>query len=316
MLTSARVLESTVIEFDDVTVGIPLHRSRPWVDVVAGNLERLAGTAHVVVSDATEDDDALATLRDRFGAAPGVIWVGARPGIHGWVDHCNDLVQRSSTDLFMWLPHDDEIGPEYLRECRRVLLADPTLGAAVGRTESIDGPGLDDRPQPSLADVLDDRHCRLVANDCLARWSLGMLFHAVVRRAANRPLARTTGAGDWADMVWAYGICLEWTVGEVPEAVYRKRFYADSTSARWSTDFYPWGLPHLVREIRTRVAASEQAAAVDELVDVFTALVGEVVTERTVRAQGLQDHLDWVLHSRSYRVAQALRTLRDRTVRS
>lgn len=289
----------------DVSVAIPLYRSAPFAGVVAANLDRLAGHVQITVSDATEDDDTLARLRHRFGSAEGITWLGRRTLGAGWVDHCNDIATRSDTEYLMWLPHDDDIDIDYVDACRTALLADPGLGAAVGTVVSVSGRGLQERSQPTIPpmDIVDQY--RLPVHAYLAEWNLGLLFRALVRRSAWRPLPHTVAADEWADMVWGYGLALDWPIREVAGIVYRKRYHPASAHASAVTEFHPRGLPFLMRELVARTAAEDLAPAAVELVDVVTAWTADVVDERSRRAALLQERLDRRLTERVRRRATA-----------
>ena len=268
-------------------------------------MERLVGNARLIVSDATGDDDTLVRLRGRFGEVEGLTWLGSRPGVVGWVDHCNDIATRSATPYLMWLPHDDEIDVDYLDACRTALHADPGLGAAVGTVVSVPGPGLQERSQPSVPPMPVVKRYALPAHAYLAEWNLGLLFRALVRRSAWRPLPHTVAADEWADMVWGYGLALDWPIREIGGATYRKRYHRASAHASWVTEFYPRGLPFLMRELVARTPSEVLAAAAVELVDVVTAWTADVVDERSRRAALLQERLDRRLTERARRRAAA-----------
>ena len=248
----------------DVTVLIPLHRSRPFEEIVSGNLQRLAGRVRIVVSDATGDDDALDRLRDRFAGVAGITWLAPRSSGHGWVDHCNDLVGRVGTDFHMLLPHDDDVDLAYVQACRAAFDGDPRLVASVGLVESVDGEGLQHRHLPLLRDV-DATGYRYPANAYLAQWNLGLLFRAVCRTDAFRPIPHVAPNDAHADSVWAYGMCLAGPIRQLEDVVYRKRFYADSTHMTVDAPFLPRTVPHLAREIESRLSAEDTAFAIAEM---------------------------------------------------
>ena len=220
------------------TVLIPLHRSSRYVEAVAGNVARLAGLARVVVSDATELDDSLAQLRARV-TAPGVCWLGARPITPGWVAHCNDLQSRVTTPYTMWLPHDDEIGPEWIVESEARLEERPDAIGACGSIREIDPIAGNDLPaQAFLAEAFSAPEVgerRAAARDFveagdLAR--LGLLFRAVVRaeRAPRLPIALPRD--EWADVLWGAELLSRGPVAGI-DAVYGKRLRPDSAHAAW-----------------------------------------------------------------------------------
>jgi hypothetical protein len=263
------------------TVLIPLHASERWLPVVTGNIERLAPHARLMVSDATGLDDALPRLRERLGDLTEIEWLGPRPLPPGWVAHCNDLVERASSELAMWLPHDDDVDPPWVSLGERALDADPAAVLALGSVRSLerDERGVDDRAVPSR-NVLDP-HPPFLAGDpaervrealqiCLhgRRGLLGMAFRGVFRRASAVPLPDVRQSGAWADVLWAIEML---GVGRfaATEAVYWKRWYAGNTHGGWAdprteplfrAELLPAALAPLPPGDRLRVTGSAWAA--------------------------------------------------------
>ncbi len=227
------------------TVLIPLHASERWLPVVAGNLERLAPQARVMVSDATGLDDALPRLRERFESLENIEWLGPRPLRPGWVAHCNDLAERASSELAMWMPHDDDVDASWVTMGERVLDANPAAVLALGSVRSLerDERGVDDRELPS-GNVLEphapflerdpEERVREALRVCLhgRRGLLGMAFRGVFRRDSAVPLPDVGPAGAWADVLWAIRMLGEGSFAAT-DAVYWKRWYAGNTHSGW-----------------------------------------------------------------------------------
>jgi hypothetical protein len=215
------------------TVAIPLHRSARWVDTVAENVERLGGVARIVVSDADEADDALSVLRSRLGGLD-VEFRGRRRVPVGWAAHCNDLLSHAVTPYVMWLPHDDEIEPEWILEGERALDVDPTAVLAVGSVVRLGG-GVDLPFDPGFSHA-EPRARVSAALSALVSGrptSLGLLFRSVFRRAD----ALTLPDAEWADVPWAIGMLAQGRA--VPTTgIYRKRWHPESVSAGWSPMFW------------------------------------------------------------------------------
>ena len=206
--------------------------------MVERNVRALAGVARVVVSDATEADDALVHLRARLADVEAVRYLGARQMPAGWVAHCNDLQARSDTDYFMWLPHDDEIDADWVTEAEAALDATPRAVLACGPITRVDSavttPG---RPQiePYRGFASDDdftRRADLVSVLTMGDpASLGVLFRGVQRAALAVPLPQVKDE-IFADVAWAVRM-----VNLGPIAVlaspYRKRWYDGSAHSQW-----------------------------------------------------------------------------------
>lgn len=212
------------------TVAIPLHASSRWFDVIDANVTRLAGHAHLVVSDPTGLDDTLARLRNRHQHVAGIEW-RTTPTTPGWVAHCNALLDEATTDYVMWLPHDDEIGPEWIHLAEGELDRDSNAMLVVGQIVPI-GEGVEflfnpafslpdpeERVAAALADVVSGR----------AR-TLGLLYRSVFRRTGAARLPES----EWADVPWAIEML---AVGHAVQmdARYGKRWHPGSVSASWSS---------------------------------------------------------------------------------
>lgn len=273
-----------------MTVLIPLHRSARFLDVVEANLARLAGGVRIVVSDADAADDTLARLRAAWSGEPTIDWRGPRPIAPGWVSHYNDLLLAVGTRYAMWLPHDDEIDLHYVVACRAALIGDPTLVAAVGVIDPVAGPGLRTPIPPAFPAAAVVERYRAAANAYLVHWDPGILARAVLDTTRVRPLPSTTTRDEWADEVWAYGVCLDGPVVSVPDAVYRKRFLTRSTHTGWRGGWRLRAQPYLWREVLTRPALRGRPLVVAEMLRVLAwAAVRRKNAWRpapTVRSQG------------------------------
>lgn len=210
----------------DVTVAIPLHRSARWVDVIEGNVQRIAQSARVVISDATEVDDALSQLRERLHDYD-VEWLGPRDLAPGYVPHYNDLLARTTTPFFMWLPADDEIDADYVRLCTNAVRADEGVIMAVGQVVSVPGAGMCEPAFPPMPAAGGSASGIARVTTLTLDWEPWILFRSVFRRACLHPV-RDTDAGAAADALWITGLLGRGRATQVEQAVYRKRFYGDS----------------------------------------------------------------------------------------
>ncbi|MBX3103363.1 MAG: glycosyltransferase [Cryobacterium sp.] len=221
------------------TIGIPLHEAWRWREVVAGNIERLSQIASIVVSDATESDDALKFLKTRFADTKSITWLRKRKIRPGWVGHCNDLLNRASSEFFMWLPQDDEIGPEWVSQAEAKLDEEPNAVLVHGPIESIIEEGtydigrvLEPYPMFTQRDVRTRMYSGLVT--CLLEDTsrLGAAFRGVQRRNKSVPLPTNSHKDEWVDIFWALRMLGRGTF-ETMSAVYRKRWYQESTHRTW-----------------------------------------------------------------------------------
>ncbi len=249
-----------------LSILIPLHRSLRFLDVAARNIESLHPRFHLVISDATVEDDALARLQAMHGDKPGILWLGKRELGCGWVNHYNDLRDRAPTPYFAWLAHDDEAGCDYYAACLAALESDRRLFGAVGRCEPVRGAGLRNVAQRLVADIRGLSGGSPSAEELLLKWNLGILFRAVFRKSMTVPIEHTTHGDEWADIIWAYGLCLENRFMQVPDVVYHKRYYGDSTHAGWRRGSVRLFFRHLVAEA-ARTPARWASIDFDTLLD-------------------------------------------------
>jgi hypothetical protein len=246
------------------TVAIPLHASRPWVDIVEGNLRRLAGHAHLVVSDASGVDDALDVLRERCRDLPGIVW-RTTPGEVGWVAHCNTLLAEATTEFVMWLPHDDDVGHDWILQAESALDADPTAVLAIGVMDTL-GPGdpswvveIDRRTRHQSRDVRIAAVADIWVDGDLS--SLGLAFRGVFRRAVAPRLPQLDEVGTWADLLWAGEFLTRGRFARMG-ARYLKRYHPGNTHSAWvrlredsrlRTELLPRLVAQLPPETATRV---------------------------------------------------------------
>lgn len=221
-------------ETASITVLIPLHNGAKFKDVVRRNLETLSNYCKFIVSDATEQDGLLGELKAEFTGRSEIKFMGRRELDPGWLPHYNYLLGLVETEFFMWLPQDDEIQQDYLflnvenlRQKDQLIGSFGTIVSLRANTEA----RFDFPPMPKLPSA----HSNQRANFFLKKWNhLGVPFRAVFRTARVRPLLPTNLSNhEWADIVWIYGTLLDGPLAQVQEALYYKRFYPESTHAKW-----------------------------------------------------------------------------------
>jgi len=262
------------------TILIPLHASARWREVVAGNIERLAPHAKILISDATGLDDSLDWLRARFGGLSHIEWLGPRKNAVGWVAHCNDLLGRVTTEFAMWLPHDDDADADWIVSAERALDAEKDAVLAIGKTSRIRMENGETptgflielhKPftSPDMSERVREAILISLKKDRRALWTA---FHGVFRSKQAVPLPET-GDGIKADILWAISML---AIGRfVPtEAIFRKRLHADNTSSlwpslpidrNWRAVALPQALAHLPDDMRVKLIAERWAFEVETL---------------------------------------------------
>ncbi len=222
-----------------VTVGIPLHRSRPFVDVVSANIEALPGAdVEILLSDRTGLDDALDVLAARHGADRRVATLRAHDRA-GWVQHCNALLRRARGRYFCWMPHDDSFPAEWVPTLVRHLEAEPDLLMAFGRVEPLEIDGTPDNLEDYRHPAPGTGAGTWTVGDAvtaLRRWRGGYAFRGLFRRepvVARGLFLPATRDGIDADVAWVFGMALLGRLRYVPEVACLKRYHAASAHRTW-----------------------------------------------------------------------------------
>ena len=237
-----------------ITVGIPLYKSGTWLPVIRENLVALSGNARVIVSDVDEHDDTLRQLTEEFAGEPDFEFIGQRALATGWAHHCNDLKSRATTDYFMWLPHDDSIGSDWVQKGVAALDQNPTASIAFGsmilQNVSL-GTELElefqpDNSRPEARDRLLEAFRRQFVTRHPA---LGHAFRGIQRRELTGLLPTESSPevsrepGWKADVFWAVN-ALSRGPFVATTAFYRKRIGIETTSSSWPGENLTPGFRH------------------------------------------------------------------------
>ena len=222
-----------------VSVAIPLHRSRRFVDGIIRNIERIEyPSVEILISDRHLDDDAMDVLGRRFAGDPRVRFLRADDRI-GWVEHYNLVLRTATGRYFLWLPHDDSNDNGYITALVEYLERHPLAVLVYGGVEVV---GEDGRQ------IWSDAR-RDPTRDSATPWTLGsalrMLmfgsewlpqFHGVFRRepVIERELfIRPTTGNVEADLYWVFAIGLLGEVRSVSTCSYRKQIHDANISVGW-----------------------------------------------------------------------------------
>lgn len=221
-----------------VSVGIPLYRSARFFEIVAGNIERIDyPDLEFLVSDRHMEDDTIERLARRFAEDPRVRFLRGRDGIH-WVAHYNLLLREARGRYFCWMPHDDTFPGDWVGRCVSYLARHPDVILACGHIRIFVAGGGGDRAKPGTIAAPDTEPPRSVADalELLRNPRLGGAMRGVFRRddIVNRRLwMRYPRNGVFADVYWLFALALIGRLAPLDDLVCDKRYYSDSTHARW-----------------------------------------------------------------------------------
>jgi glycosyltransferase involved in cell wall biosynthesis len=218
-----------------VTIGIPLYRSRRFVDTILRNVRAIdyPGVVEILISDRHQDDDALDVLAEALKDDVRVKVLRAKDRV-GWVDHFNALLHAATGEYFMWMLHDDHYPAGFIGPLAACLDAQPDVVAACPRGIMVNAAG---KVISQRSDLPDHGSPAQAALRMLTAGRVSAV-HSLMRRkviaGAGLSMRHTSGDVD-ADMYWNYGVRLCGRVVRVPEATFTKLMHPQSESAGWGT---------------------------------------------------------------------------------
>lgn len=220
-----------------VSVGIPLYRSRRFLDVIIENIDAIDyQNLEIIISDQHMADDTIALLKARYDADPRFQFLTGTLGLN-WVENFNLLLRKASGKYFLWMAHDDSYPPDYIRQLVTALEQNPESVLAFGRVEevSMDGflPVFPFLPPPVSADQVWSLGSSL---KMLTLWHLWIPVRGLIRRSVVEQsdlYIRQTYRNIRAGSYWLFAISLRGSLRYVPSCHCTKRFHRQSGGADW-----------------------------------------------------------------------------------
>lgn len=216
-----------------VSVLVPLHRSRPWVDVVSANLARLPDDVEIVLSDRSRLDDGWEVLGERHGSDPRVRLVSARDD-PGWVGHYNALLGAGRGEYAMFLPQDDDFPVGYVPALAAALDAAPAALLAFGDLVPVGADWAVPPAPPALNALQGARQAEWLVRSW--RRGLGIPFRGVFRRGtvvSRRLWIRRAPRRTYEDVYWVLALAACGGLVHVPGCTSTKRYHPASAHAGW-----------------------------------------------------------------------------------
>ncbi len=216
-----------------LTVLIPLHKARSWIDVVSENIRCCPMDCRILISDRTLADDALSALKNLHAHDTRIYFLGKK-GTPGWREHINWLLPKVKTRFFSILAQDDSISNEYYEKLLEAHQRDPRLAISFGSIIAHNLPGKSEPVRFSGLPIKTGVNKPWEeAIELAARWNLGIPYRGVIKGNCTRKVAPTPG-DRFADFVWVFGIGLKGYIQEVEGALYHKRYHDRSTHLTWA----------------------------------------------------------------------------------
>jgi glycosyltransferase involved in cell wall biosynthesis len=220
-----------------VSIGIPLYRSKPFVTNIISNLESIKyNNLEIIISDRHCKDDAIEILHRYFSSDPRYIFIKEKDQI-GWVEHYNMLCINFKGKYFLWMPHDDIYSPNYIAEIVKILENKTEIICGFGHLNKISEDGLRIEKCFSRPPLIRDETWELRETIKLFYWGFGRCFRGVFRTEVIKSSGlyiKETLNNVGADSCWMFGISFLGKIQYVDNCYCNKRFYANSTSAKWT----------------------------------------------------------------------------------
>ena len=244
-----------------LTVVIPLHKGKPYVDQISSNINNIPAGVQIILSDQTQEDDALKVLAERHARDPRIT-VRSKLSAPGWRIHANELIAETTTEYFSILAQDDIINSSYYPKLVSALRKNSKAGLAFGRIEVLDyrkasverhffsGPPFQLGRNPPWVDAIElDR-----------QWNLGIPYRGVIRKRILQTIDETPG-DRFADQIWVFGMALLEPMVEVADAIYTKPYHHNNIHTSWEPLVGDERLYFLRREIERRLGSDHESIA-------------------------------------------------------
>lgn len=213
---------------NDVTICIPAYKSAGFVhEAIESVLAQTYRDIRILISVDPAGDGTEEVCRQYCGD-PRVELVINRERL-GWVGNSNACLDRIDTPFFMMCFHDDRLHPEFVAKTRQILLNEPDVVAAFSylqrtgkRNELENGPNLDGTALERLFEL----------HKVPAAYSFKNLMRSDLVRGGLR-MWEGPGGGYRADFRTILAYCLSGKMKCVPEVLYFKHFWDDSTTQQW-----------------------------------------------------------------------------------
>ncbi len=213
-----------------LTILMPLHRSRDWLENICQNIERCPCDCRIIISDITLHDDTVTHLTKRYVEDPRIMFRQRKSDLD-WRHHLNELFELVKTEFFSILPHDDYTSDDYYPKLIAALDEDQQVGVAFGLLAPTDYKFSSQKYFSSPPFALRRRPPWHEAIALDQQWNLGIPWRGVIRSTYLWPTPITPHG--FSDQLWVFGIALQTYLKEVSSAVYYKRYHDKNTHSSW-----------------------------------------------------------------------------------
>lgn len=126
-----------------VTLAMPVYNGENFIEGAIGSiLDQDYRDFELIITDNASTDRTEAICRKAASGDPRIRY-HRHPKNLGAAPNYNSGYELATGEYLKWCAHDDRISRNYLTECVRLLDSDPDVALAFGRTQCIDGRGVE-----------------------------------------------------------------------------------------------------------------------------------------------------------------------------
>lgn len=136
----------------DITVAIPVYNGEAYLERCLRSLERQSATNFKALIYDNASTDGTRSIAEAFCSSDARFSYVRQPTNKGAAANFFDSLNTADTELFFWLAHDDEIGPNYIEELSGLFRKFPHINLAVPAVHAVreDGSLYGDYPIPNM----------------------------------------------------------------------------------------------------------------------------------------------------------------------
>ena len=215
-----------------LTILIPLHKAKAWVDIISKNIELFPPNCKIIISDQTLCDNTLEILKAKFKEDRRISFI-SEIATTSWRIHTNYLISKVETKYFSIMPQDDLITEGYYEKLLLAIANKKNIALSFGVIEGRNVPNeppciIFSSPKIDLGKLRPWQEAIILQKE----WNLGIAYRGVIETKIAKPILETPN-DVFADLVWVFGLALKKHLVEVKDALYIKNYHSESAHSKW-----------------------------------------------------------------------------------
>ena len=230
-------MNSTILS--DLTCLLPLYRSHRFIHIIMDNIDQhLALGAQILISDKHGQDPCVEILDQIYQDNP-LVSLHKNTDEGDWIDNINFMIENTGTKYARIIPHDDSASGVSSQKLVASLERNPDAIMASGIVRAFD---LDDNPLPNRDELNEDEdkaNNQWTIDDILEFTFKGRfagsfkgVFNCLLVKEHKLYMRRTPTSKD-SERLWLNALAMVGRFQFEPDAMFKKRYHADSTSTKW-----------------------------------------------------------------------------------